>query len=242
METSLSVALSAQVALERRMEAVARNVANMTTAGYRAEGMKFEAFVSEITGQAPVAYASAGRSYISREAGPLTHTQNPLDVAVEGDGWLAVQTPAGVVYTRDGRMQMLETGELQSLAGHPILDVGGAPLLLNPDAGPPLIARDGMITQGGQQVGALGLFAIDESAKLTRYGNSGVIPDRAATPVLDFTGNGIVQGFVEGANINPVLELAKLIMVSRSFESASSVIQQSETSLQEAIRTLGQTS
>lgn len=235
------VALSGQVALERRMEGVARNVANLGTAGYRAEGTKFETILSKAIGYAPVAYASAGEAYISREAGPLTRTDNPLDVAVEGDVWLAMQTPAGAVYTRDGRMKMLQTGELVTLNGHPVLDVGGAPILLNPDAGPPQIARDGMITQAGEQLGALGLFTIGEAARLTRYDNSGVIPDRPAQPVLDFTASGVVQGFVEGANVNPVLELTKLIMISRNFESASTAIQQTDSSLQEAIRTLGQT-
>ena len=67
----------------------------------------------------------------------------------------------------------------------------------------------------------------------------GVVPDRAAEPVLDFDANGVVQGFVEGANVNPVLELTKLIMVSRSFESATSAIEQSEKSLEDAIKTLG---
>jgi flagellar basal-body rod protein FlgF len=158
---------------------------------------------------------------------------------VQGDAWLAIQTPDGTVYTRDGRMKMLETGELVSLNDHPILDAGGAPLLLDPIGGPPQVARDGMITQGGIEVGAIGLFAIDPQAQLSRYENSGVVPDRAAEPVLDFDANGVVQGFVEGANVNPVLELTKLIMVSRSFESATSAIEQSEKSLEDAIKTLG---
>lgn len=235
------VALSAQVALESRLDSVARNVANVGTAGYRAEGTKFEAILSRATRQDPVAYASAGATYISREAGAVTRTDNPLDIAVEGDAWLGMETPAGPVYTRDGRMKMLETGELVTLNGHPVLDVGGAPLLLDPDGGPPQIARDGMITQGGAQLGAIGLFAIPDPARLTRYDNSGVIPDRPVEPVLDFTAVGVVQGHVEGANVNPMSELTKLIMISRSFDSASTAIQQTDSALQEAIRTLGQT-
>ena len=233
------VGLSAQLALERRLEAIAQNVANLNTAGYRAEAIKFESILSKTLGQDPVAYASAGDTYISRETGAVTRTENPLDVAVEGDAWLAMQSPDGVVYSRDGRMKILETGELVTLNNHPVLDAGGAPILLDPVGGLPQIARDGMITQDGVEVGAIGLFAIDSQARLSRYDNSGVVPDRPAEPVLDFTATGVVQGFVEGANVNPVLELTKLIMVQRSFESASTAVEQTDQAVREAIRTLG---
>lgn len=234
------VALSAQLALERRLDGIARNVANQATAGYRAEGTKFHTVLSRTAEAAPVAYASGARTYISRENGPVVRTENPLDIAVQGDAWLAIETPAGTVYTRDGRMKMLETGELLTLNDHPVLDVGGMPLLLDPLAGAPEIARDGMISQGGIEMGAIGLFAIDEGIGLTRYGNSGVIPARAAQPVLDFTASGVVQGFVEQSNVNPMLELTRLIAVSRSFEGVSNLLRQHDGSLREAVRTLGQ--
>ena len=97
-----------------------------------------------------------------------------------------------------------------------------------------------MIAQDGKQVGAIGLFAIDDDAKLTRTGNSGVIPDKPATPILDFTKNGIVQGFVEGANVNPIQEMTKLIAVTRDVSTASiQQVSQTEASLQDAIKTLG---
>lgn len=234
------VALSAQLALERRMDGIARNITNQTTAGYRAEGTKFQTVLSRAAETAPVAYASGGRTYISREHGPVMRTENQLDIAVQGDAWLAIETPAGTVYTRDGRMKMLETGELVTLNDHPVLDVGGMPLLIDPLAGPPEIARDGMISQGGIEMGAIGLFSIDEGASLTRYGNSGVIPARAAQPVLDFTASGVVQGFVEQSNVNPMLELTRLIAVSRSFEGVSNLLRQHDSALREAVRTLGQ--
>ncbi len=108
--------------------------------------------------QTPTAYSTAGESFISERSGGLNKTGNPLDVAVQGKGWLAIQTPAGIAYTRDGRMQLLESGELQTLNGFPILDAGSAPIQLDPAAGTPKIARDGMITQNGRQFGAIGLF------------------------------------------------------------------------------------
>ena len=241
MQPALYVGLSAQLALERRMETLARNVANMNTAGYRADEVKFSTYLSS-KGRDGVNFASAGETFISRLQGGLDKTGNPLDVALEGDGFLAIRTPAGVVYTRDGRMKMTAQGELQTLSNHPVLDVGGAPMLLDPEAGPPVIARDGMIWQGNQQAGALGLFAIAPDAKLSRQDNSGVVPDRPATPILDFVVNGVRQGYVEGSNVNPIREMTKLIMVTRAFESAASAIDKSEKAIDGAIRSLGETS
>jgi flagellar basal-body rod protein FlgF len=241
MESSLSVSLSAQLALQRRLDTIAHNVANASTAGFRAEEVKFETLLSQLSAD-PVAYASAGGTYLSRRGGELIKTDNLLDVAVEGDAWLAISTAAGQVYTRDGRMRMTETGELQSINNHPILDAGGAPIQLDPTAGLPRIARDGMITQNGRQVGAIGLFVIDANAKLERHENSGVIPDRPATPALDFTKVGVAQGYMERANVNPVMEITQLIAVQRTFEAINASVGEAESSLRDAIKTLGSNS
>jgi flagellar basal-body rod protein FlgF len=238
MQPSIYVGLSAQLALEKRLETIARNVANMNTAGFRAEEVKFDTYLSK-KGTEPVNFASAGQTFTSRLTGGLDKTGNPLDVAVEGQGWLAIQTPAGTSYTRDGRMKMSPQGELRTLLDHPVLDAGGAPLQLDPEAGPPTIARDGMVWQGNQQVGAIGLFAIDPNAKLQRGANSSVIPDRPATPILDFVTDGVRQGYVEQSNVNPIREMTKLIMVTRAFESAANAIDKSEKSVEGAIQTLG---
>jgi len=241
MQSNLYVSLSGQIALQQRLDTIASNVANMNTAGYRADGVSFEQLLSR-AGDTPVAFVSARSDYISRQNGAVTKTDNPLDVAIQGDGWFAIQTPGGTAYTRDGRLQMTSNGDLQTLNGYKVLDAGGTAMTIDPNAGPPTISSDGMITQGGNQVGALGLFSIDPSAKLTRFGNSGVIPDKPATAILDFGSNGVIQGFVEGANVNPVLEMTKLITLQRSLDSITSGTQNSETSLQDAIKTLGSSS
>ncbi len=238
MQSGLYVALSGQVALERRLQTIAANVANMNTVGYRADGVSFEAQMAK-AGDSVVAFAGGGSDFISRQAGGISKTGNPLDVAVQGDAWLAVKTPAGTVYTRDGRMTITESGELTTLNGYSVLDAGGAPILLDATAGPPDISRDGMISQKGSQVGALGLYAIEDDAKLTRYNNSGVIPDKPATAVLDFTANGVAQGFVESSNVNPIMEMTKLITLSRAFDGVSAATEKSEASLSDAIKTLG---
>ncbi len=238
MQSAFYVSLSAQMSVDKRMETIANNIANAGTVGYRANGVSFETVLSK-TGASPVSYVSAGKDFISRANGELTRTGDPYDVGVVGRSWLAIRTPDGPAYTRDGRMRMSQNGDLESVSGFPILDAGNSPIVLDPNAGPPMIARDGMITQGGQQVGAIGLFMIAENADLKRGPNSSVLPSQPATAVLDFVRNGVQQGFVEGANVNPINEMAKLISTTRSFDSVSSLNDLLDSSQREAIRTLG---
>lgn len=238
MQSALYVSLSAQVAMEKRLATIANNVANMNTGGFRADEIKFEEVLS-LAAKDNVSFASSGQNFISRRTGPVTKTDNPLDVAIQGDAWFAYNGPSGPVYTRDGRFTMNETGDLVTVDGHAVLDAGGAPITLDPMAGPPIIGRDGTITQGGNQVGALGVFNLNSSSRLTRYGNSGVISSMPGEVVQDFSSTGVQQGFSEGSNVNPILEMTKMIAVQRSFEGASTTIQESESTLMDAIRTLG---
>jgi flagellar basal-body rod protein FlgF len=241
VQSNFYVGLSAQISLQRRLETIANNVANASTVGFRAEEVKFEQALS-LASADPIAYASAGKPFLSRRAGELVRTDNPLDVAVQGDAWLAVQSPAGPVYTRDGRMRMSDSGELVSLSNFPILDAGAAPIRLDPNAGPPRIAGDGTITQNNRQVGAIGLFTIDQRANLRRVENGAVLPDVPATPALDFAKTGVQQGYIERSNVNPVLEMTKLIMLQHAFEAVTASLKESDASQQEAIRALGATS
>ncbi len=238
MQSNIYVTLSAQLALQRRMETIANNVANATTGGFRAEEMTFEQIASQQQAE-PVSFVSRGLPRLSFAAGELTQTGNPLDVAIRGRSFMAIQTDGGIAYTRDGRMQMLATGEITNLNGRPIVDVSGAPLQLDPNGGQPLIGKDGTITQNGRQVGAIGLFRLDEGAKLTRAEGASIVTDIEPQPELDFNSNGVVQGFSEKSNVNPVLEMTHLIAVQRTFEAVSNVIRDSENSLQDAVKALG---
>jgi flagellar basal-body rod protein FlgF len=238
MQNGLYVSLSAQVALEKRLETIADNVANMNTVGFRGTGVSFETEMAK-AGDTPLGYVSNGTDFISRRLGGLIKTDNTLDFAVQGDGWFGIQTPQGVAYTRDGRTKIDESGMLRTLNDNPILDAGGAPILLDNGAGPLAVSADGMITQNGRQVGALGLFEIDPTANLKRAENSSVVPDKPATPVLNFTRDGVVQGAVEGSNVDPVREMTRLIEVTRAFDGVAAETSQSETSLQDAIKALG---
>jgi flagellar basal-body rod protein FlgF len=238
MQPSLYVSLSGQIALERRLETIANNVANVATAGYRAEEVKFGTILSRVPPD-PANFANTKGTYISRRAGELVQTQNPFDIAVQGDAWLSIDAGGQQVYTRDGRMKMTGTGDLQTLNGYSVLDVGGAPITLDPRGSTPIISADGTITQDKRQIGAIGLFQIPDQAKLTRFENSGVIPAQPAEPALDFSRVGVVQGFVERSNVNPVMEMTRLIMVQRSFEALTTSITSTENTFVEGIRTLG---
>ena len=236
MQTAFNISLSAQLALDKRLTTIAENVANASTIGYRATGVSFESVMSKT---ANAAYASTGEDFISRAPGGLTKTDNPLDIAVNGDAWFAIRTPQGLAYTRDGRMKMLETGELQTINGYPLLDAANAPITLDPTLGPPRIFNDGMVRQGDRQVGAIGLFQIDPAATLQRGPNSSVIPSRPPTAVINFVNNGVVQGHLENANVNPLREITRLIFAHRSFEQTVSAYDTMDSAQRNAIRTLG---
>lgn len=238
MQNGLYVGLSGQKTLARRLETIADNVANVNTVGFRANGVSFAAEVAR-TGERSTAFASPGVDYLSRRAGALVRTDNQLDVAIQGDAWFGVSTAAGTAYTRDGRMRMSQSGALETLNGAKVLDAGGSPIVLDPQGGPPVIAEDGMINQGGRQFGAIGLFTIDEGAKLTQAGDSSVVSDRPAKPVLDFTQNRVVQGSIEQSNVNPIEEMTKLITITRTFDGLSAGLAQMDSAVQDAIKTLG---
>jgi len=243
MENTTYVGVSAQISLERRLETIARNMANVNTPGFRAEELKFSTLSSpraEVNGK-DLNFVTAGKSYISLERGAITESGNPLDVAIKGDAYLALQTPAGTVYSRDGRMQMTPEGELVSTMGYPVLDSGGAPLQLDVQSGAPTIAPDGSIIQKGKLVGVLGLFQFHPASQL-RYGpNASLIPDRDPMPVVDDSQFGVMQGYVESSNVSGVIEMTRLIEVSRAFERVEALLRGQEDTSRKSIETLGQT-
>ena len=137
MDASLAPALSAQLAIEKRLDTLANNLANARTVGFRAEEVKFEEYVkqsAEFNGD-PTSLASAGTTYLSTDAGEITQTGNPLDLAVTGDAYFAYQGANGPIYTRDGRMRINQAGQIETLTGKALLDVGGAPLQIDPNGG-----------------------------------------------------------------------------------------------------------
>ncbi|WP_419909639.1 flagellar basal-body rod protein FlgF [Hoeflea sp.] len=236
MQTSLYVALSSQIALENRLNTLADNIANSSTIGYRPTEIRFESLLSNNT-----AFVSEGETYLSTLGGSLSQTENPLDFAVQGDGWFAIETPAGLTLTRDGRFTMAEGGDLVTLSGYPVLDPGGGPIQLDGAAGPPTVSRDGLLRQNGAIVGSIGVYEVDLEQGFVRFENSGIVPAAKPEPIVDSAKSGVLQGYLEQSGVNAMSEMSRLIMVTRAFENAASLVKEGENTLDEAIRTLGTT-
>lgn len=229
------------MALERRLTTIADNMANLNTVGFRSTEVKFDEVLSKTQNDinAKIAFVNQGNDYLSTKNGELAQTGNALDFAIKGDAWFAIDTPAGQVLTRDGRFTMKETGELVSVRGYPVLDAGGAPIQLNRAGGVPAVGADGKIIQDDRQVATIGLFTADISKGFVRYDNSGVSMVDEPQPVVDNPEVSIMQGYVENSNVNGIGEMTQLIQVNRAFESISSLMRDSETSLSDAIKVLG---
>ena len=241
MQSSIFVSTAAQRVAQTQLVTIANNIANANTVGFRAESVDFKSLVSR-AGDEPVHFPTVSKIHSSNSQGTLIETGNPLDLALSGEGWFALQTPAGTAYTRDGRMVMSPFGELRSVNGHPILDAGNAPIQLNPNGSKPEITPDGRIFQDGLQIANIGVFELDQSNFSGRYENSSYISRIPGVPIVAGGTTSVIQGRTESSNVNPMQELAKLISVTRSFEQAASTIEKADQTIGSAIRTLGSNS
>ena len=238
MNNAIGIGLSGLMALERRLETVAHNVANTNTIGFRAEAVQFSTKL-EKAGETNLAFAARGGEYVNMSQGARITTGNSLDVAISGEAYLAQARDTGTVYTRDGRMEISPEGQLRSLDGYPILDAGGAPIQVNVKGGQLTINSDGSITQDKRRVGTLGLFNLAEPKLMQQQSNAGFEYSGFAEPVTDFRRNSILQGTLEGANVNAIAEMSEMITISRTFESIANALRANEEMMSGAIKTLG---
>jgi flagellar basal-body rod protein FlgF len=238
MNNAIGVGLSGLMALERRLETVAHNVANTNTVGFRAEAVRF-ATKLEQAGQTNLAFAARGGEYLNMNQGARISTGNTLDVAVSGEAFMAQARDTGTVYTRDGRMEISPEGQLRSLDGYPVLDAGGAPIQVNVKGGPLTIANDGSVVQDKRRVAVIGLFDLPDPKLMQREGSAGFQYAGFAEPATDFRRNAILQGMLEGANVNAIAEMSEMITISRTFESIANALRANEEMMSGAIKTLG---
>ncbi len=239
MENAITAALSKQIVLSRALDIAANNIANQTTAGFKAEQARFSEFVSNIAGDSDedktVSLVHDLDSYTDFSAGGIQATHAPLDFAIDGEGFFAVQTDAGLRYTRDGHFEVSSYGELVDRNGSPVLDDAGATVLIDPEAGPVLLSTDGELQQNSAPIARLGVFSFDNVGSLRRTGFNKFASDD--TPVAA-TGAQIRQGFVEISNVSPVKAMTEMIDILRAYESAAQIIETSSELSRNAVRTL----
>jgi flagellar basal-body rod protein FlgF len=248
MQNSLLVGLSRQVALSRELDVVANNIANLNTSGYKADGSLFEEYLST----AARADQTGGRVSFVRDRGiwhdmsegPTERTGNPLDVAVDGNAFLVVQTPRGERYTRNGAMKINATGQLVTSDGYAVIGDGG-PISFQPGDRQISISRDGTISvrEGTSTVdsarGKLRLVAIDKPQQLQKDGN-GTFKLAGGAQAQNTTTSGVIQGAVEKSNVRGVVEMSRMIEITRSYTQVASLMQQQSDLSQSAIDKLAE--
>lgn len=224
MEASSTVALSGQLARERQMDVLANNVANLSTVGYKGEEMLFSDLVKLSPSGARTVYVEDAGTVRDWSEGPLTRTGNPLDVALQGEGFLEVQTANGIRYTRDGRLKLNAQGEIVTLEGLPVLDQNGRPLSVQPGSNSIIINADGTVSTRQGTVGRLALVDFPDLQALTAQGDGLYDTSQTATPATNVT---LAQGMVEESNVQPILEITRLMSAARA-AGAAKTFQESE--------------
>ncbi|MFC0341515.1 flagellar hook-basal body complex protein [Paracoccus niistensis] len=221
MDNAIYAALTRQAGLMREMRAVANNMANGSTTGFRREGVVFSEHMTALDRQrGTLSMANAQGREVDLTPGALSQTGGKLDLALERDGFFMVQTPQGNRLTRAGAFMMSPEGELVNSDGHRVLDEGQAPLALPPGARSIAVGADGTISADGQPVGRVGVFDQRDRALLRHEGGT-LFSAEGAEPAPEAV---VRQGFLEESNVNPVLEIARMIEVQRAYELGQSFL------------------
>jgi len=237
MENALLIGLSRQMVLERQMDVVANNVANVNTNGYKADSSLFQEYLKTgahednfIGRDRAVSYVQDSGTYRDFSQGAMQATSNPLDLAIDGGGFLAVQTAAGERYTRDGGLQINSQGQLVTVAGDPVLGNSG-PIVLQPTDHDVNVSPDGTVTvlEGNGRTdsirGKLRLVSFADAQKMLKEGSNLYAAGEGGAPQIDLKSQ-LRQGFVEKSNVNSVAEMSRMIEVTRAYTQIATLLQQ----------------
>jgi len=237
MENTLLIGLSRQVILERQLDVVANNIANTNTSGFKADRSRFEEYISQSSREnnfrgrdQRVSYVQDSGGYRDFSQGPSEQTKNPLDLAVDGGGFLVVQTAAGERYTRDGGLHINSTGQLVTVAGDPLAGTSG-PIVFQPTDHDINVSPDGTVTvlEGTNRTdsirGKLRVVSFTDAQQLLKQGNNLYAAGEGAVAQPD-TKSRVQQGFIEKSNVNSVAEMSNMIEVTRAYSQVSNMLQQ----------------
>jgi len=237
MDNAGYTSLGRQSGLLREMQMVANNIANISTNGFRKEGLVFAEYVHAMDGGDPsLSMAHANVRATNQAQGPMTQTANPFDLAIEGPGFFLVETPDGNQLTRAGSFTPNADGELVTTDGYRVLDVGSAPVFVPPDAKSVAIASDGTVSSDGRPLAQIGIFAPADPAKIVRAGSAMF---QTGDDLNTVSNPQIIQGFLENSNVNPVLEIARMIEVQHAYELGQKLLDQEDERIRSVMQTLG---
>lgn len=240
MENSLYIGLSRQMALQEQMDVISNNIANISTPGYRGQNMIFLEYLSkqrnaEKAGNDSISMVHDYGQFMNTDNGPLRSTGNPLDVALEGPGFFGVQTEQGVMYTRAGNFQINGEGTLVTGSGTPVADAGGGAIVIPPESTEVKISRNGTVSTDQGEIAQLMVVEFENPQELEATGNGLYKAVNEGNPAENTT---VLQGMVEGSNVNAVLEMTRMIDVSRAYQSTQRMLQNEHDRQRGMIQTL----
>lgn len=224
------VNLTRQIALKRELETVANNMANANTPGFKSRNLRFSELLhnkgTDMSQQAgPLSLALDRGNGIDFTDGALERTGAPLDIAAQGNALFVVQTPDGERYTRDGGLRLDAQGRLVNRSGFPVLGDGG-PIVFAPGENALTIADDGRVSSSGGEKGRLRLVTVDDPRALVPQGDN-LFSANAALPQAP-VGTRIATGHIERSNVKPMIEVGRLVEISRAYASAASLMQRQD--------------
>lgn len=234
MSSGIYIAATGAVAQSTALDATANNIANATTAGFRGDRVTFREALGTAR-SADVELVGAGTTRVDSQAGALTASENPLDLALDGDGYFGIQTPGGARYTRAGNFQLDDQRNLVTTDGFAVRGEGGAPINVPADATSVGVSLDGTVSADGAEIGKLELvrFAANQVKR-----EGGTLFSATGKPT---TGDPpkVRSGMLEASNVNIVRGMVDLVKVSRTYESLMRMIQGYHDVESRAARELG---
>lgn len=235
----LAVLAARTMGMQRQFTAIADNVANVNTHGYKRLDLQFKEVISRPASQATASYVADRSLAIDYTTGSMETTNNPLDVALAGDGFFAVQLGNTTAYTRRGQFLLNGDGTLVTPTGNTVLDNTGQPIQVPEDAKFINISSDGTIATDQGILARLGVFTFtsQDLGKLQRAGDSGFIPREGATATVVETPT-MKQGMLESSNVNAVQEMTNMEQVSRAYQNSLKLVKSLEDMESQAIRSL----
>lgn len=247
MENALLIGLSRQMSLRREMDVVSNNVANINTTGFKGDTAIFEEHLMPGASADQFARPDRRLSYVldrstwhDMSQGPTQQTGNPLDIAIDGAAFMVVQTPRGERFTRNGALQINAASQLVTSEGFQVLGDSG-PIQFQINDKDILIGRDGSISVPDGARGKLRLVKFDAAQRLTKDGAStfaapdGVQPQQVAPEERH-----VLQGSLERSNVRGVVEMTRLIEVTRSYTNVAAMLQNQGDMRRSAIEKLAE--